>query len=75
MYAEERLKSEIIQEAMQKKVVKPSQRREMAQHMVVTFWDSLCRATALRESHRNEGDVLQHVVALKSDYEDDKDSI
>lgn len=30
MYAEERLKAEIIQEAMAKKVVKPSRRREMA---------------------------------------------
>ncbi|WP_443640095.1 IS3 family transposase [Candidatus Njordibacter sp. Uisw_039] len=34
MYAEERLKSEIIQEAMGKKVVKPSQRKEMAQAAV-----------------------------------------
>uniref|UniRef100_UPI004040112E IS3 family transposase n=1 Tax=Candidatus Njordibacter sp. Uisw_039 TaxID=3230972 RepID=UPI004040112E len=34
MYAEERLKSEIIQEAMAKKVVKPSQRKEMAQAAV-----------------------------------------
>lgn len=34
MYAEERLKAEIIQEAMAKKVVKPSQRREMAQQAV-----------------------------------------
>ena len=34
MYAEERLKAEIIAEAMQKKVVKPSRRREMAQWAV-----------------------------------------
>lgn len=34
MYAEERLKAEIIQEAMAKKVVKPSRRREMAQQAV-----------------------------------------
>ncbi|MCK1785061.1 IS3 family transposase [Pseudomonas sp. TNT11] len=34
MYAEERLKAEIIQEAMGKKVVKPSRRREMAQEAV-----------------------------------------
>ena len=36
MYAEERLKAEIIQEAMAKKVVKPSQRREMAN----TDWET-----------------------------------
>ncbi|MEB3736106.1 IS3 family transposase [Halopseudomonas pachastrellae] len=36
MYAEERLKAEIIQEAMGKKVVKPSRRREMAQHAVTS---------------------------------------
>ncbi|NMX73778.1 IS3 family transposase [Pseudomonas sp. WS 5532] len=34
MYAEERLKAEIIQEAMGKKVVTPSRRREMAQDVV-----------------------------------------
>lgn len=34
MYAEERLKSEILQEAMAKKVVKPSRRREMAKDTV-----------------------------------------
>ncbi|WP_131865448.1 IS3 family transposase [Biostraticola tofi] len=34
MYAEERLKSEIIQEAMPKKVVTPSRRREMARHAI-----------------------------------------
>ncbi|WP_116827754.1 MULTISPECIES: IS3 family transposase [Pseudomonas syringae group] len=34
MYADERLKAEIIQEAMGKKVVKPSRRREMAQETV-----------------------------------------
>ena len=31
MYAEERLKAEIVAEALTKKVVAPSQRREMAQ--------------------------------------------
>ena len=36
MYAEERLKAEIIQEAMAKKAVKPSQRREMAN----TDWET-----------------------------------
>ncbi|EFB4347029.1 IS3 family transposase [Escherichia coli] len=34
MYAEERLKAEIIQEAMGKKVVKPSSRKQMAQEAV-----------------------------------------
>ncbi|WP_152562926.1 MULTISPECIES: IS3 family transposase [unclassified Serratia (in: enterobacteria)] len=34
MYAEERLKAEIIQEAMGKKVVTPSRRKRMAQHAV-----------------------------------------
>jgi transposase-like protein len=34
MYAEERLKAEIVQEALQKKVMKPSCRREMAQRTV-----------------------------------------
>ncbi|HMV59334.1 MAG TPA: IS3 family transposase [Nitrospira sp.] len=34
MYAEERLKAEIVQEALPKKVVKPSCRREMAQRAV-----------------------------------------
>ncbi len=34
MYAEERLKAEIVQEALQKKVVKPSQRKVMAQQVI-----------------------------------------
>ncbi|WP_432377569.1 IS3 family transposase [Duganella sp. P38] len=34
MYAEERLKAEIVAEALAKKLVKPSRRREMAQHYV-----------------------------------------
>ena len=34
MYAEERLKAEIVQEALEKKVVKPSRRKEIAQQTV-----------------------------------------
>ncbi|MBA5226617.1 MULTISPECIES: IS3 family transposase [Pectobacterium] len=53
MYAEERLKAEIIQEAMPKKVVKPSQRRQMAKaavenrHISVRF---ACQIFAVSES-------------------------
>jgi putative transposase len=34
MYAEERLKAEIVKEALEKKVVKPSRRKEMAKRAV-----------------------------------------
>ncbi len=43
MYAEEKLKAEIISEAMQK-VVKPSHRREMAQTAVGAHGISVSRA-------------------------------
>ncbi|MEA9393618.1 IS3 family transposase, partial [Acerihabitans sp. TG2] len=44
MYAEERLKAEIIQEAMGKKVVKPSHRKQMAQEAV------RCRGISVRSA-------------------------
>ncbi|RDL42568.1 IS3 family transposase [Marinomonas piezotolerans] len=53
MYAEERLKAEIIQEAMGKKVVKPSQRRTMAQHAAANKKVSIrlvCSAFSISET-------------------------
>jgi putative transposase len=53
MYAEERLKSEIIQEAMAKKVVKPSQRKELAQKAVSNHDVSIrlaCQAFSISET-------------------------
>ncbi len=46
MYAEERLKAEIISEAIPKKVVKPSHRREMAQAAVRAHGISVSSACA-----------------------------
>ena len=53
MYAEERLKAEIIQEAMAKKVVKPSHRKQMAQDAVRSRSVSIhfaCQLFAVSES-------------------------
>ena len=53
MYAEERLKAEIVQEALQKKVVKPSHRKEMAQTVVAVKGISIrmaCAAFGISES-------------------------
>ncbi|ULG69568.1 IS3 family transposase [Marinobacterium sediminicola] len=53
MYAEERLKAEIIQEAPAKKVVKPSRRKEMAQTYVASRGVSIrlaCAAFGISES-------------------------
>ncbi|QEQ95939.1 IS3 family transposase [Neptunomonas concharum] len=53
MYAEERLKAEIVQEAFAKKVVKPSRRKEMAQQAVVTRGISIrlaCDAFGISEN-------------------------
>ncbi|TKG09547.1 IS3 family transposase [Vibrio breoganii] len=44
MYAEERLKAEVISEAMGKKVVKPCERRKMAQHSVANNTISIRQA-------------------------------
>ncbi|WKD50518.1 IS3 family transposase [Microbulbifer spongiae] len=53
MYAEERLKAEIVQEALHKKVVKPSRRKEMARQAVATRYISIriaCAAFGVSES-------------------------
>ncbi|WP_143222527.1 IS3 family transposase [Acinetobacter terrae] len=53
MYAEERLKAEIIQEAMGKKVVRPSCRRKMAQRAVTHYAISIrlaCRTFSISET-------------------------
>ncbi|MFW2068089.1 IS3 family transposase [Acinetobacter indicus] len=53
MYAEERLKAEIVQEAMFKKVVKPSCRRQMAQQAVALHAVSIrlaCSAFGISET-------------------------
>jgi putative transposase len=53
MYAEERLKAEIVKEALEKKVVKPSRRKEMAKRAVTTHKVSIrlaCQAFGLSET-------------------------
>uniref|UniRef100_UPI0040484595 IS3 family transposase n=1 Tax=Rheinheimera sp. TaxID=1869214 RepID=UPI0040484595 len=47
MYAEERLKAEILKEAIEKKLVKPSRRRELAQKAVQTHSIAIKLACAL----------------------------
>ena len=53
MYAEERLKYEIVQEALQKKVVKPSRLKEVAQSAVNASGVSIrlaCKAVGISET-------------------------
>lgn len=53
MYAEERLKAEMVTDALQKKVVAPSHRREMAHRSVVQYAASIrvaCVAFGISET-------------------------
>ncbi|UXI02584.1 IS3 family transposase [Photobacterium sp. TY1-4] len=81
MYAEERLKAEVIKDAMGKKVVKPCERRLLAQHSVARFSISIrkaCRWFGISETGyryqpkmaTENAEIAQWLVTLTSEQSD-----